>query len=102
VLNILDGVLGAYHGGPGRKVEKYVWAHNTMYFATDPVAMDKIGWKAIDAKRAQVGMPSIAAGKPDKDSTFLNMQVEHVEIAGVLGLGNYQDSKIDLRSFRMT
>ena len=97
VLNILDGVLGAYHGGPGRKVEKYVWEHRTMYFATDPVALDKTGWRVIDAKRAEVGMKSIAEGKPDPDSTFLNMQVEHIEIAGTLGLGEYEDKKIDVR-----
>lgn len=97
VLNILDGVLAAYHGGPGGKVQKYMWDHNTMYFATDPVALDKTGLKAIDAKRAEVGMLPISTAKPDKDSTFLNMQVEHIEIAGALGLGNYDDKKIDLR-----
>jgi hypothetical protein len=99
VLNILDGVLGAYHGGPGSKVEKYVWEHKTMYFSTDPVAMDKVGWKAIDAKRAGVGMPTIAMGRPDADSTFLNMQVEHIEISGAMGLGVYDDKKIDVRKF---
>ena len=54
VLNILDGVQGAYHGGPGSKVGKYMWNHKTMYFATDPVALDKHGWAVIDAKRAEV------------------------------------------------
>jgi hypothetical protein len=72
-----------------------------MYFSTDPVAMDKVAWRALDAKRAEVGMKSIAEGKPDPDSTFLNMQVEHIEIAGALGLGVYADSKIDLRKFEL-
>jgi uncharacterized protein (DUF362 family) len=101
VLNICDGVLAAYHGGPGGKVEKYMWPHNTMYFSTDPVALDKTGWKAIDAKRAEVGMLPIATAKPDKDSTFLNMQVEHIEIAGALGLGTFDDKKIDVRRFKL-
>ena len=101
VLNILDGVLGAYHGGPGRKVEKYVWAHNTMYFATDPVAMDRIGWKALDAERTKRGMALIADAKPDPDSRFVRMQPEHVEIAGALGLGVWDEKKIDLRSFKV-
>jgi len=102
VLNICDAVLAAYHGGPGRKVEKYVWAPNTMYFSTDPVAMDKTGLKVIDEKRKAMGMLSIAAAKPDADSTFLNMQVEHIEIAGTLGLGMYDDKKIDVRRFQLT
>jgi uncharacterized protein (DUF362 family) len=102
VLNICDGVLAAYHGGPGGKVEKYTWPHNTMYFSTDPVALDKTGLKVIDAKRAEVGMLPIATAKPDKDSTFLNMQVEHIEIAGALGLGVFDDKKMDVRHFKLT
>jgi uncharacterized protein (DUF362 family) len=102
VLNICDGILGAYHGGPGGKVEKYVWEHNTMYFATDPVAMDRVGLKAIDAKRVATGMLPIANANPDRDSTFLNMQVEHIEIAGALGLGVYDDKKIDVRRFKLS
>jgi hypothetical protein len=73
-----------------------------MYFATDPVALDKTGLKAIDAKRVEMGMLPIAPAKPDKDSTFLNMQVEHIEIAGVLGLGIFDDKKIDVRRFRLS
>lgn len=102
VLNILDGILAAYHGGPGGKVGKYMWEHKTMYFSTDPVAMDKTGLRVIDAKRAEVGMKSIAEAKPDPDSTFLNMQVEHIEIAGALGLGEYDDKKIDVRKFELS
>ena len=54
VLHILDGIKGLYHGGPGAKPQ-FVWEHQTMYFATDPVALDHIGWKAIDEKRLAVG-----------------------------------------------
>jgi len=97
VLNILDGVQGAYHGGPGGKTGKYLWAHKTIYFATDPVALDKTGWQAIDRQRAEVGRPPIALLKPDADSTRLNCQVEHIEIAGNIGLGVFDDSKIQVR-----
>lgn len=93
VLHILDGVKGLYHGGPSARPQ-FVWAHNTMYFATDPVALDRIGWEAIDEKRKSVGMASIADSKPDKFSTFLNRQPEHVEIAGAMGLGEWDRSKI--------
>jgi uncharacterized protein (DUF362 family) len=97
VLNILDGVKGAYHGGPGPKVAKYLWEHKTMYFATDPVALDKTGWRAIDAKRAEVGRPPIALLKPDADSVRLNCEVEHIEIAGNIGLGMFDDAKIRVK-----
>jgi uncharacterized protein (DUF362 family) len=97
VLNILDGVKAAYHGGPGGSVGKYSWEHKTMYFATDPVALDKTGWKAIDEKRAAVGVPSIALLKPDEDSRWLNCHVEHIEIAGNFGLGEFDDEKIRVK-----
>src|SRR5436190_14793572 len=79
VLHICDGVKASYHGGPGARPQ-FVWEHKTMYFATDPVALDKTGWKAIDARRAQAGMASVAMSKPDNASHFLNCQVEHIEI----------------------
>lgn len=100
VLHICDGVKAAYHGGPGGN-PKYMWEHKTMYFATDPVAMDKIGLKAIDAKRVESGMTTIALSKPDRDSHYLNCQVEHIEIAGALGLGEFDDKKIELKSFHL-
>lgn len=100
VLHISDGVRASYHGGPSGR-PKYMWEHKTLYFATDPVALDKTGWKAIDAKRAAVGMRSIALSKPDPVSGFLNCQVEHIEIAGQLGLGVFEDKKIDVRRLKL-
>jgi hypothetical protein len=97
VLHIIDGVKAAWHGGPGRTVGKYTWEHKTMYFGTDPVALDKTGWKEIDKKRAEVGVPSIALLKPDKDSNWLNCQVEHIELAANFGLGVFEDEKIRVK-----
>ncbi len=101
VLHICDAVKASYHGGPGAR-PKYVWEHKTMYFATDPVALDKIGLGVIDRKRAEVGMASVALSKPDADSHYLNCQVEHIEIAGALGLGVFDDAKINLRKFELS
>ena len=96
VLHILDGIKGLYHGGPGARPQ-FVWDHHTMYFATDPVALDHICWKEIDKKRVSAGMKPVAEARPDKFSTFLNRQPEHVEIAGAMGLGVFPEAKIDLR-----
>jgi hypothetical protein len=96
VLHILDGVKGLYNGGPGGRPE-FVWEHHTLYFSTDPVALDHIGWEVIDAKRVSVGMKVLVESRPDKNSTFVHRQPDHVEIAGALGLGVWDRSKIDLR-----
>ncbi|HYL74692.1 MAG TPA: DUF362 domain-containing protein [Bryobacteraceae bacterium] len=100
VLHICDGVKASYHGGPSAKPQ-FMWEHKTMYFATDAVALDKTGLKAIDAKRGAAGMASIALSKPDTASTYLNCQVEHIEIAGQLGLGVFDDKKIEVRRFAL-
>jgi uncharacterized protein (DUF362 family) len=97
VLHILDGIKGLYHGGPGVRNTEFVWEHKTMYFATDPVALDHVGWKLIDERRQQAGLKSIAESKPDQHSTFLNRQVEHIEIAGALGLGEWDEKKVEVK-----
>jgi len=98
VLHICDAVKASYHGGPPARPQ-FMWEHKTIYFATDPVALDKTGLKVIDAKRAEVGMASIALSKPDDASHYLNCQVEHIEIAGSLGLGIFDDKKIQVKRY---
>jgi hypothetical protein len=99
VLHILDGVKGLYHGGPASRPQ-FVWEHNTLYFATDPVALDHFGWDVIDAKRVSVGMKKLVEDTPDQFSTYVHRQPEHVEIAGALGLGEWDRTKIDFRQLK--
>jgi uncharacterized protein (DUF362 family) len=100
-VNICDAVLAAYHGGPGGKVRSYTWEHKTMYFSADPVAMDRVGWTVLDAKRIEMGRKPLALAYEDDDSRFVRMQPEHIEIAGLLGLGEGDSAKIDLRQIRL-
>ena len=100
VLHIVDAVKASYHGGPPGK-PRFMWEPKTMFFGTDPVALDKTGLKVIDAKRAEVGMASIALSKPDNESHYLNAQVEHIEIAGMLQLGMFDDDKINVERINM-
>jgi hypothetical protein len=96
VLHILDGVKAGYNGGPGTPPQ-FIWNHKTMYFGTDPVALDKIGWKVIDAKRKLEGLPPVAETAPgDRFNNYWG-QPQHIELAGQLGLGVFADDKIDLR-----
>jgi uncharacterized protein (DUF362 family) len=99
VLHILDGVKGIYHGGPFARPQ-FVWEHHTLYFATDPVALDHVCWEVIDAKRVSVGKKKLVEDTPDQFSTFVHRQPEHVEIAGALGLGEWDRAKIDLRQVK--
>ncbi|MCS6952075.1 MAG: DUF362 domain-containing protein [Bryobacterales bacterium] len=101
VLHIVDGIKGLYHGGPFSRPQ-FVWEHKTLYFATDPVALDRVCWKVIDDQRVAAGMKPVAEALPDEFSTFLRRQPEHVEIAGAMGLGEWDEKKIDVRRLRLT
>jgi uncharacterized protein (DUF362 family) len=60
-LHILDGLIGVYEGGPGCWNKSWgTWHHRGLFFATDPVALDLVGWDVIDRKRAQEGWPPVA------------------------------------------
>ncbi len=101
VLHILDGIKGVYHGGPSARPE-FVWEHKTMYFATDPVALDHIGWEQIDKQRLAVGKKILVEDYPDRFSTYVHRQTEHIEIAGALGLGEFDRAKIDLKLLKLS
>jgi hypothetical protein len=55
-LHILDGLVGVYEGGPGSWNRTWgTWHHKGLFFATDPVALDHVGWDCIDEQRARLG-----------------------------------------------
>ncbi|MBI5691272.1 MAG: DUF362 domain-containing protein [Verrucomicrobia bacterium] len=100
VLHILDGIRGVYHGGPYARPQ-FIWDHQTMYFASDPVALDHVGWKEIEQRRKLAGLKPIVEAPPDEFSTFVHGQPEHIEIAGALGLGVFAERRIRLRTVRL-
>lgn len=60
-LHILDGLIGVYEGGPGCWNPTWgTWRRQSLFFATDPVALDHVGWRVIDAKRAEEGWAPVA------------------------------------------
>jgi hypothetical protein len=102
VLQIGDGLIGVYDGGPGNWNTHFrTWEHRSLFFATDPVAMDRIGWRILDARRAAAGLPPLAEtgklGKNPGHEGFANRQPQHVELAGAAGLGEADLGKIDHR-----
>jgi len=92
VLQIMDGIKGVYQGGPGASRTEWTWENNALFFATDPVAMDHVAWRHVDAKRQEKGLPPVAAsGKsgldPLKTEGFDIRQPQHIPLAAHLGLG---------------
>jgi uncharacterized protein (DUF362 family) len=105
VLQVLDGLNAVFQGGPASP-KPYVWQYEALFFATDPVAMDRVGWDIVDAKRVAEGLPPVAeVGKRGKDplgtEAFDYRQPQHIPGAGALGLGIFDEAKIDHRVIRL-
>ena len=59
-LHILDGLIAVYEGGPKPENKSWgTWRAKSLFFATDPVAMDHVGWDIIDTKRIALGLKRV-------------------------------------------
>ena len=87
VLNIVDGMIGCYQGGPGANPQ-YITDFKVMLFGTDPVAVDRIGYDIIYKKRVQ---EQIVKEESPRGRQFL-------ALAENLGLGTADIARIDLKS----
>jgi uncharacterized protein (DUF362 family) len=77
VLNLMDGLIAAYAGGP--QSQPNFAAHNaTLLASRDPVAVDVIALKRLEEKRVEAKLPPIGH------------LAAHVQIAGEIGVGNVE------------
>jgi len=53
VLNITDGLRGQYDGGPG-PAAKFIYPCSTLFFATDPFALDMVCHNLMVTKRKEM------------------------------------------------
>jgi len=83
VLNVMDGLLAGYAGGPSFKPQ-YSWNYGALYFSADPVAIDSLCIEVLDAKRRESKVPPIGS------------RASHIASAVRLGLGQSDRSKIEL------
>jgi hypothetical protein len=86
-LHILDGLIGVYEGGPGSWNQTWAtWRRNSLFFATDPVALDHVGWELIDQVRAENGWAPVARMGLDEQSPASTAATAAAPLgAGLLG-----------------
>jgi hypothetical protein len=107
VLQIMDGLRGVWHAGPGARTLKYVFFPRTLLFGTDPVAIDRLLLDIIDDERKRRSVISIwnrdeatldfNNGKQrneDPNTNIIIREPGHVAYAGKLGLGVHELDKI--------
>ncbi len=84
VINILDGLIAQYAGGPGFN-PNYSYAHQTIYASKDPVALDATVFRQLEVWRQEAKLPPIG---------------EHgdwLQEAEVMSLGRYAPESIEIR-----
>jgi uncharacterized protein (DUF362 family) len=67
-LHICDGLNAQYEGGPSY-MPQWMWPFNGLLVARDPVALDYVGWKIIEKKRAEAGMKPL--GELKREPTYI-------------------------------
>lgn len=88
-LHISDAFKIMYDRGPLDRDPRTRVPHGAIYVATDPVAMDRYGWKVIDDERKTRGLKSLAEVKREP---------KYIQTAGELGLGVFDLNKIRVKS----
>ena len=85
VLNLMDGLLAEYAGGPLSQ-PNYAVQFDTLYASKDPVALDAVAGRQIESWRKEQKFPSIIRTGA------------HVAVAAQMGLGNASPSRIEIRN----
>lgn len=91
VLNIVDGIIGCYQGGPGYNPQ-FLTEYKTVLASTDPVAIDRIGYDIVIKKRLE---EKVQKQESPRGRAFM-------EIAQKLGLGIADIEKITLKKIDIT
>ncbi len=84
VLNITDGLRAQYDGGPAANA-KFTYLFNTLFFATDPFALDMTCHNILVQKRKEMNV------KVNEHPRF----TEYLRYAERLGLGIADPGKIE-------
>jgi uncharacterized protein (DUF362 family) len=91
-LCIVDGFKLMANGGPLYKQPQYVKPHEAVYVSTDPVAVDAVGWEAVENARSAFGLKSLTdEGRPPA----------YIRAAADLGLGIADPKKITFREITL-
>jgi len=88
-LHLIDGLEGCYDGGPCPGGEETIFAHDTIWFGFDPVALDTVGAGAIEARRKQEGLP---------DLEKVGRHPRHIQMAAKLGVGIDDPKRIQVET----
>ena len=88
VLNIVDGLLASFDGGPIYNAEGE-WKYGGISVSRDPVALDQILLQSVGEKREEMDLPSI---------TRLS---NHIRSAWRAGIGTNDLDEMDIQHIKV-
>ncbi len=90
VLNIADGLIGCYNGGPAANPQ-FICQYNLLLGGTDPVAVDRVALNIVTRKRIEMKLQKEEAPSA---ANFLKRAEE-------LGLGVSDNNRIELKTINL-
>jgi uncharacterized protein (DUF362 family) len=85
VLNLMDGLMAQYAGGP-QPQPNYAVHHGTLYASKDPVALDAIALNLLEEWRKRGSLRPVGS------------VAAYIDVASQLGLGNSATNRIEVRN----
>ena len=85
VLNLMDGLLAQYAGGP-QPQPNYAVHFATLYVSKDPVALDAVALKRLEEWRKRGSLRPVGS------------VAAYIEFASQLGLGNSASNRIEVKN----
>lgn len=87
-LTICDTLAAQYEGGPPY-MPQWEWKRNGIFAGFDPVALDAYGWKIIETKRKENGLPTLK--EAGREPTYI---ATAADINHQLGVNNLDKVKL--------
>lgn len=91
VLHIIDGMIGCFDGGPEANPQ-FICRYDALVAGTDPVAVDRIAYDMVVARRIEEGIQ-----KTEKPAGR-----KFLELAETIGLGIADTARIELTDINLT
>jgi uncharacterized protein (DUF362 family) len=92
VLHILDGLEGCYDRGPRPRKLRSIFTPKAIWLSSDPVALDSIGLKGIQAERKYRAYRTLQEeGRP----------IDHIDLAAKKGVGMSDLERIALEKIKL-
>lgn len=92
VLHVVDALEASFRNGPVPKNENDLFAPKRLWFGTDAVAIDTIGYNVVENKRREMGLPSIES---------IAGSVKHRQFAAAKGIGTDKLDQIKLVKIKL-